>query len=67
MEDARKEWNTAIVSILRGNAHLSFTFKKGFKSFIHGYSMTLYHQGITSTYWNDNNAVCFLDNNVESG
>ena len=29
-------------------------------------SMALYHQGVTLTYWNDN-AVCFLDNNVESG
>ena len=71
VEDATEEWNTPIVSTLRGNvAHLPSkhsTFKKRCKSFIHRYSMPLYHQGVTLTCWNDNNAVCFLDNSVESG
>ena len=71
VEDAREEWNTAIVLILRGNVAClpskHFTFKKRCKKFIRGYSMALYHQGITLTHWNDNNAVCFLNNNVEFG
>ena len=67
VEDAREEWNTVIVSTLRGNVvHLPSkhsTFKKNCKSFIRCYSMAFYHQGLMLTYWNDNNAVCFLDNN----
>ena len=70
VEDAREKWNTPIVLTQRGNvAHLPSkhsTFKKRCKLFIRGYSMALYHQGVTLTYWNDNNAVCFLLNNVES-
>ena len=32
-----------------------------------GYSKTLHHQFLTVTYWNDNNAVTFLDNRIASG
>ena len=72
VKDAKQEWNTAIISTLGGNvAHLPSKrgiFKNRCKSFICGYSESLHHgEGITLTYWNDNNAVCFLDNNVESG
>ena len=72
VKDAKQEWNTAIISTPRGNvAHLPSKhgiFKNRCKSFIRGYSESLHHgEGITLTYWNDNNAVCFLNNNVESG
>ena len=37
------------------------------KSFVRGYSKTLYNGDITLTYWNDNNAACIVKNNIESG
>ena len=37
------------------------------KKFLRGFSKTLHHQFLTITYWNDNNAVTFLDNGVASG
>ena len=71
LKDAKEEWNTAIVATLRGNvAHLPSKhglFKSRCKSFVRGYSQTLYNGDITLTYWNDNNAVCVVDNNIESG
>ena len=71
LKDAKEEWNTAIVATLRGNvAHLPSKhglFKSRCMSFVRGYSQTLYNGDITLTYWNDNNAVCVVDNNIESG
>ena len=42
-------------------------FKSRCKSFVRGYSQTLYNGDIMLTYWNDNNAVCVVNNNIESG
>ena len=37
------------------------------KSFARGYSKSLHNDFLTVTYWNDNNAVTFIDNDIESG
>eukprot|EP00112_Aurelia_sp_Birch-Aquarium-sp1_P002790 Seg13080.1 transcript_id=Seg13080.1/GoldUCD/mRNA.D3Y31 product="hypothetical protein" protein_id=Seg13080.1/GoldUCD/D3Y31 len=36
------------------------------KNFARCYSKTLYKGFVTITYWNDNNAVCFVDNDIDS-
>ena len=70
-KDAKEKWNTSTVATLKGEAaHLPSKhglFKSRCKSFVCGYSQTLYNGDITLTYWNDNNTVCFVYNNLESG
>ena len=36
------------------------------KNFAHGFSKSLHHDFLTITYWNDNNAICFMDNDMDS-
>ncbi len=71
LNDARLLWKTTIIATQRGNiAHLPVSHKtnvKTAKRFARGFSKAL-HKGMTTvTYWNDNNAVTFLDNGIESG
>ena len=70
LKDAASLWNTRIIATVRGNtAHLPkkhSSFLKNTKSFVRGYSQSLHHENLNLTYWNDNNAVCFLDNDVDS-
>ena len=69
--DARLLWETQIIATQRGNMkHLPISHKENqslAKRFVRGFSKTLHHQFLTITYWNDNNAVTFLDNGVASG
>ena len=71
LKDARQLWETHIIATQRGNTkHLPKSHKKNLsqaKQFMRGYSKTLHHQFLTLTYWNDNNAVTFLDNGIASG
>ena len=71
LKDARLLWETHIIATQRGNMkHLPKGHKENLshaKRFIRGFSKTLHHQFLTLTYWNDNNAVTFLDNGVASG
>ena len=70
IEDAKKVWNTSIVATQRGKtAHFPCRhaeFVKKAKNFARGYSKTLHKDFVTITYWNDNNAVCFFDNDIDS-
>ena len=70
LKDSAKLWNTRIIATVRGNtAHLPKnhgSFMKKAKSFVRGYSQSLHHENLHLTYWNDNNAVCFIDNNMKS-
>ena len=70
LKDAARIWNTRIIATVRGNtAHLPkkhSSFLKNAKSFVRGYSQSLHHENLNLTYWNDNNAVCFFDNDVDS-
>ena len=36
------------------------------RNFARGYSRTLHIDFVTITYWNDNYAVCFVDNDIDS-
>eukprot|EP00795_Rhopilema_esculentum_P004046 gene4046-20219_t len=71
MEDAKEIWGTRLIATQRGNtAHLPKTHKeniKAAKSFARGFSKTLSNGQLTLTYWNDNNVVIFLDNDISSG
>ena len=42
-------------------------FKSRCKKYCRGFSETLHNGDLTVTYWNDNNSVVFLDNDLESG
>ena len=39
---------------------------KQVKNFARGFSKPLHHESVTITYWNDSNAVCFVDNDIDS-
>ena len=69
--DSKEQWNTRMISTQRGNtAHLPVSHKENIKSakeFARGYSKTLHKDSLTVTYWNDNNVVVFLDNDIRSG
>ena len=70
LEDAKQMWNTKIVATQRGKtAHFPARhqkFMKQTKNFARGFSKSLHHDFLTITYWNDNNAVCFMDNDMDS-
>ena len=70
MVDAKEQWNTRLISTQRGNtAHLPKSHKENLRSakaFVRGYSKSLHSGSINITYWNDNNVVVFLDNDIES-
>eukprot|EP00112_Aurelia_sp_Birch-Aquarium-sp1_P010950 Seg2314.4 transcript_id=Seg2314.4/GoldUCD/mRNA.D3Y31 product="hypothetical protein" protein_id=Seg2314.4/GoldUCD/D3Y31 len=69
IEDAKNVWNTSIVATKRGEtAHFPFChadFVKKANNFARGYSKTLHKGFVTITYWNDNNDVCFVDNDMD--
>ena len=71
MKDAKILWNTRVVATQRGkSAHFPanhLTFVKQTKSFARGYSKSLHNDFLTVTYWNDNNAVTFIENDIVSG
>ena len=70
LKDSAKLWNTRIIATVRGNtAHLPKnhgSFMKKAKSFVRGYSQSLHHENLHLKYWNDNNAVYFLYNDLDS-
>ena len=71
LEDAKHLWGTRMIATQRGNtAHLPTNhadYVKNTKAFARGFSRSLHSEnGITLTYWNDNNSVVFLDNDIES-
>ena len=70
LEDAKQMWNTKVVATQRGKtAHFPARhqkFMKQTKNFARGFSKSLHHDFLTITYWNDNNAVCFMDNDMDS-
>ena len=70
LEDAKQMWNTKIVAAQRvKTAHFPARhqkFMKQTKNFAHGFSKSLHHDFLTITYWNNNNAVCFMDNDMDS-
>ena len=68
LEDAKQMWNTKIVATQIGKtAHFPARHQKFMKqTFGHGFSKSLHHDFLTITYWNDNNAVCFMDNDMDS-
>ena len=69
MVDAKEQWNARLISTQRGNtAHLPKSHKENqtsAKAFVRGYSKCLHSGSINITYWNDNNVVVFLDNDIE--
>ena len=71
MEDAKRLWNTRLIATQRGNtAHFPQSHKENLRStkaFARGFSKTLHSGFLNVTYWNDNNAVVFLDNDIKSG
>lgn len=71
LKDARELWKTKVIATQRGNtAHLPKSHKtnvKKTKEFVRGFSKSLHCGNLSITYWNDNNAVTFLDNGVPSG
>ena len=71
LRDAKDDWNTSIITIqARNTAHLPAKhsmFKSRCKKYCRGFSETLHNEGLTVTYFNDNNSVVFLDNDLESG
>ena len=70
LEDAKQMWNTKIVATQRvKTAHFAARhqkFMKQTKNFARGFSKSLHHDFLTITYWNNNNAVCFMDNDMDS-
>ena len=70
LEDAKTLWNTQVVATQKGKtAHFPSRhqkFMKQAKNFALGFSTSLHPGAITITYWNDNNPVCFMDNDIES-
>ena len=71
LRDATDDWNTSIIATQAGNtAHLPAKhsmFKSRCKKYCHGFSETLHNGDLMVTYWNDNNSVVFLDNDLKSG
>ena len=70
MTDSEDLWRTRLIATQRGRtAHLptSHADIKTTKTFARGFSKSLHCGFVNLTYWNDNNAVIFLDNDVESG
>eukprot|EP00794_Sanderia_malayensis_P000684 gene684-biopygen1109 len=68
-KDARVLWETQIIATQCGNAkHLPKNHKVNViqaRNFVGGFSKALHCGDLTITYWNDKNAVTFLDNRVE--
>ena len=71
VRDANNLWNTRLISTQRGRtAHLPSNHRQNLisaKVFARGFSKTLHCSFVHVTYWNDNNVVVFLDNDIKSG
>eukprot|EP00794_Sanderia_malayensis_P004514 gene4514-biopygen3674 len=71
LTDAKRLWQTRMIATQRGNtAHLPSNHKaniKASRSFLRGFSQSLHNGNLNVTYWNDNNVVVFLDNDIKSG
>ena len=71
MTDSKDLWSTRLIATQRGRtAHLPASHAdniKTTKTFARGFSKSLHCGFVNLTYWNDNNAVVFLDNDVNSG
>eukprot|EP00794_Sanderia_malayensis_P001103 gene1103-biopygen337 len=71
MEDAKNKWHTRLIATQRGNtAHFPCSHKDNLRSarqFVRGFSKSLHKGFLNITYWNDNNVVVFLDNDIKSG
>ena len=69
LEDVKTLWNTRVFAAQKGKtAHFPSRhqkFLKQAKNFARGFSKSL-HGAITIAYWNDNNPVCFMDDDTES-
>ena len=69
--DSKDIWRTRLIATQRGcTAHLPASHAdnmKTTKTFARLFSKSLHCGFVNLTYWNDNNAVVFLDNDVESG
>ena len=67
----KNEWNKSIVATEKENtAHLPTkhsVLKSRWENYLRGFSETLDSEELTVTYWNDNNAMMFLDNDLGSG
>ncbi len=70
LNDSKSLWGTRIIATQGGKtAHIPKRHKEFLsraKRFPRGLSQSLHHGDINITYWNDNNAVCFLDNDISS-
>ena len=70
LEDAKQMWNTNVVAMQRGKTtHFPArhqTFLKQTTNVARVFSESLHHDFLTITYWNHNNAVCFMDNDKDS-
>ena len=56
-KDAKSKWNLRNFSAIKSRA----------THWIRGYSETRHHECLNITFWNDSNAVAFLDNDLVSG
>ena len=70
LKDAKRLWCTKIIATQRGKTiHFPArhsNFLKQAKNFARGFFKPLNHESVTTTYWNDSNAVCFVDNDIYS-
>ena len=70
-KEVKSKWNLRMKGTLRAStAHLPSNFsaiKSRATRWIRGYSETLHHECLNITFWNDSNAVSFLDNDLVSG
>ena len=71
LEHVKQMLKTKVVATQRGITahslarHQTFLKQKQTKNFSRGFSKSLQHDFLTITYWNDNNAVCFMDNDTD--
>ena len=67
--DVATVWKIKIVGTIgKQLKHLSFRFsdtKSSSERWIRGFSRSLHSDGLNITFWNSNNAVVFLDNDLE--
>ena len=71
LRDGKDDWNTTIIATQAGiTAHLPAKhsmFKSRCKKYCRSFSDTFRNEDLMVTYWNANNSVIFLDDDLESG
>ena len=67
LRDAKDNWNKSIIATQADLPAKHSMFKSRCKKFCRGLSETLHNEDLTVIYWDDNNSVVFLDNDLESG